>query len=239
MPFNKAKESDPKYKYFIANKPENFWEVIKKKPHDWVFPPEFFDLVNGMLEFNPDKRLTLEQVASHPWMKLKIATHQERCLNFANRRMQVQEKLYKLQLDKGNLTISPFSGVYRADDKTLLSQCEALPEKIHYQYDPAICNPFCFYTIYNSNYVIAKISAAIQTLLAPIKVVVSPTKYKFKALLQGSCMNYWLSIRISKDDKVSYVEITRSAGIDVFEFSAACLRLFAEGEFSISQLKLT
>lgn len=66
-PFDKA---DPKrsriYKFLSEGLYDNFWA-----PHEkgFKFSPEFKDLIQRMLALEPEKRLDLEQLREHPWMK--------------------------------------------------------------------------------------------------------------------------------------------------------------------------
>ena len=56
---------------FKANKIEDLKEVILKGEYDPIegVSKEANDLINGMLQLNPNKRLTIEEILKHPWLK--------------------------------------------------------------------------------------------------------------------------------------------------------------------------
>ena len=56
---------------FKANKIEDLKEVILKGEYDPIegVSKEANDIINGMLQLNPNKRLTIEEILKHPWLK--------------------------------------------------------------------------------------------------------------------------------------------------------------------------
>ena len=76
---------------FKANKIEDLKEIIIKGEYDPIegVSKEANDLINGMLQLNPNKRFTIEEILKHPWLKnvnikkresLNIFTNAERGL---------------------------------------------------------------------------------------------------------------------------------------------------------------
>ena len=56
---------------FKANKIEDLKEIIIKGEYDPIegVSKEANDLINGMLQLNPNKRFTIEEILKHPWLK--------------------------------------------------------------------------------------------------------------------------------------------------------------------------
>lgn len=62
-PFNQATEHDPYYKTFVkAN--EKFWDFHSKQNQKRNYSPEFKELINNMLAFNPSNRWNFEEIAA-------------------------------------------------------------------------------------------------------------------------------------------------------------------------------
>lgn len=60
-PFNQATEHDPYYKTFVkAN--DKFWDFHSKQNQKRNYSPEFKELVNNMLAYNPANRWTFDQI---------------------------------------------------------------------------------------------------------------------------------------------------------------------------------
>mmetsp|Transcript_20600 Transcript_20600/g.19571 ORF Transcript_20600/g.19571 Transcript_20600/m.19571 type:complete len:144 (+) Transcript_20600:463-894(+) len=68
-PFTKAIPDDPYFKLICINKEDIFWKAhSRNKPNgEEFFSDNFKDLITRMLQYEPEKRLTIEQIASHPW----------------------------------------------------------------------------------------------------------------------------------------------------------------------------
>lgn len=66
-PFHEAKLDDPYYKVFINNK-QRFWDFHSKQNKKREYSENFKALVNGMMEFDPEKRFTIEQVQASEWL---------------------------------------------------------------------------------------------------------------------------------------------------------------------------
>jgi serine/threonine protein kinase len=63
-PFNCADPKTGMYKYMANNQHQKFWVEFEKKA---AVDPDFKDLVNGMLAFDPSQRLTIAEIKCHPW----------------------------------------------------------------------------------------------------------------------------------------------------------------------------
>lgn len=69
-PFGAAIAKDPYYKTLAKEHYDTFWNAhSKNKPGgNNYFSPEFKDLMNQMLKLDPDNRLDMDAVMSHPWI---------------------------------------------------------------------------------------------------------------------------------------------------------------------------
>ena len=108
-PFGKALPSDPYYKLLCTRKQITFWaEHSRNKPKDY-YSAEFKDLIQGMFQFDPKLRPTLDQVKGHPWFKKEVLTQEEITQRFAQRKQQIEEahereRLARIQVMEGQHT---------------------------------------------------------------------------------------------------------------------------------------
>eukprot|EP00345_Euplotes_harpa_P009507 CAMPEP_0168346300 /NCGR_PEP_ID=MMETSP0213-20121227/18168_1 /TAXON_ID=151035 /ORGANISM="Euplotes harpa, Strain FSP1.4" /LENGTH=89 /DNA_ID=CAMNT_0008354883 /DNA_START=606 /DNA_END=871 /DNA_ORIENTATION=- len=78
LPFCKPCSSDTRYKYFINNKLERFWEIVTSRNEESSEISENFkDLVSMMLSPNPFDRPSLSEVLQHEWFNGETATLEE------------------------------------------------------------------------------------------------------------------------------------------------------------------
>ena len=64
FPFKFAHEKDPRYKLIIQRDFENFWKLFEK---NCKFSDECMDLIQQMLEYDPEKRIKLINIHKHDW----------------------------------------------------------------------------------------------------------------------------------------------------------------------------
>jgi serine/threonine protein kinase len=91
-PFTKAIPDDPYYKLICINKLDIFWKAhSRNKPGgEAFFSAEFIDLISSMLQYDPEKRLSMEQVKAHPWyVNENVATLQEVQEEFLRRKVAI------------------------------------------------------------------------------------------------------------------------------------------------------
>ena len=67
-PFREAKSSDQWYKHLLNNDPISFWSVYLKNKKTPFLTESFKKLVLGMIDPNPNKRYTLNDVISSEWV---------------------------------------------------------------------------------------------------------------------------------------------------------------------------
>jgi serine/threonine protein kinase len=74
MPFERATKDDDYYVHFFNGEAEKFWQMheedLNPSSSRQFFKEEFKSLINGMLRYNPAERMTIQAVASHPWLNL-------------------------------------------------------------------------------------------------------------------------------------------------------------------------
>lgn len=92
-PFGKAVANDAHYKLVIANRLDLFWKFhSRSKPGGLdFFSPEFMDLINGMLQYEPIHRPSLAEIKCHPWLQGPIATEQEIKEEFLKRKQMLDQ----------------------------------------------------------------------------------------------------------------------------------------------------
>ena len=65
FPFREAKTDEFYYNLIFSNKLDTYWE--KTSGED--LSSEFKDLIIKMFSYEPDKRLSIEEIRAHPWMQ--------------------------------------------------------------------------------------------------------------------------------------------------------------------------
>jgi len=67
-----AVESDATYKYVCAGRMSYYWSLyqrtIRKKDPNFVLDMDFMDLMSQMLSYDPESRLSMVEILSHPWL---------------------------------------------------------------------------------------------------------------------------------------------------------------------------
>ena len=70
LPFESASMKDEFYKLIIEGDYAGFWESHKEVaecPEQYVFSQDFIELMNKMLAFDPEERLSLKELKAHKW----------------------------------------------------------------------------------------------------------------------------------------------------------------------------
>lgn len=74
-PFYEAKLEDPYYKLFINNN-QKFWDFHTTQNRKRIYSEGFKTLVNGMMEYDADKRFTTQQVHNSEWLNFELDEQQ-------------------------------------------------------------------------------------------------------------------------------------------------------------------
>ena len=92
-PFNHAKASDPYYSLICMNNHEKFWAYHSRKKQGGIkfFSPEFINLINAMLAFDPTQRPSIAEIKAHAWYKGEVPTSDQIVEEFTGRKAQVDE----------------------------------------------------------------------------------------------------------------------------------------------------
>jgi len=77
-PWVQASQKDAYYKRFL-NKPKRFWKFnSNNKPgKKSYYNEDFKDLINQMFKYNPEERLTVDQLLDHKYLKGETYTKEE------------------------------------------------------------------------------------------------------------------------------------------------------------------
>lgn len=95
-PFNDAVAQDKSFKLILKGENDKFWtrhsQRSDPKLPDFMPSEEVKDLITGMWNPDPEKRLTMEQVLDHPWMKAKSLSNEEFSAELKKRYETLQNK---------------------------------------------------------------------------------------------------------------------------------------------------
>ncbi|CAK73328.1 unnamed protein product (macronuclear) [Paramecium tetraurelia] len=89
-PFKTSKNTDPYYSLLKQDK-QKFWQVFQELNNN--ISHQFKDLIEKILEENPQKRISLEQIKKHPWMQGQISNLADFKTEINNRYEIVQNKM--------------------------------------------------------------------------------------------------------------------------------------------------
>ena len=88
-PFKSARKYDICYTNIIKGKIDHYWFLVKKKifeDNDDNLPSEEFrDLFIKMIQFEPNNRISIDDIFTHPWMNKDLITKDEIVNEFKNR----------------------------------------------------------------------------------------------------------------------------------------------------------
>jgi serine/threonine-protein kinase GIN4/serine/threonine-protein kinase KCC4 len=88
-PFKSARKYDICYSNIIKGKIDHYWFLVKKKifeDNDDNLPSEEFrDLFIKMIRFEPNNRISIDDIFTHPWMNKDLITKDEIVNEFKNR----------------------------------------------------------------------------------------------------------------------------------------------------------
>ena len=68
FPFGSASLTDGYYSLIVKNRFDKYWKVVEQTRPAGFFSAEFKSLIEGLLAFNPNNRLTIEQVKANVWV---------------------------------------------------------------------------------------------------------------------------------------------------------------------------
>jgi len=89
-PFFKAIKTDPYFRHFFEGKPETYWNLLSNK-YNFILSDSFKDLINRMFSVNPEERITVAEIQSHPWMTEELSCSAEEAKNFIKEVLEQEE----------------------------------------------------------------------------------------------------------------------------------------------------
>ena len=89
-PFASTNPNDRVYSLIKDKNYKHFWALHSKK-NPKLFTDAFKDLFIKMVCYDPSERLSIEEIAGHPWTQQEICTHSEIIQEFSQRRQKVKE----------------------------------------------------------------------------------------------------------------------------------------------------
>jgi serine/threonine protein kinase len=90
-PFDEAKVSDPFYQLIAGNRTQMYWRQFEKS---CSASDELKDLLQGMMQLNPQSRHSLEEVLAHPWLQGDTPSDQEIREEFILRKSSCSPKMF-------------------------------------------------------------------------------------------------------------------------------------------------
>lgn len=93
-PFHRAVDSDPYYKLIITDRNSTFWEAHLRNKENNFFSNDFMNLLNSLLAYDPQNRISLAELVNHPWVKSgKCSSHSDIKTAFSHRQKAVVQKM--------------------------------------------------------------------------------------------------------------------------------------------------
>ncbi len=99
-PFSKALKSDTFYSFIITKQYDKFWKDFEKRRGKNFFDPKFKDLFEKMVAYDPNERLSIPQIAQHPWINGDIVDYKELKEDFEKRKKKVEEAIEKRRIEE-------------------------------------------------------------------------------------------------------------------------------------------
>ncbi len=99
-PFSKATKQDAFYAFIIKKQYDKFWKEFEKRTGKNFFDPQFKDLFEKMVAYDPNERLTIPQIAQHPWIGGDIVDYNELKADFEKRKTKVEEAIEKRRVEE-------------------------------------------------------------------------------------------------------------------------------------------
>ena len=130
-PFNAAVPSDPYYKLLAKNKGKFFWKVhCRGKPGGSKFySKEFKDFTERLLAFNPQKRMNMEQVVNHEWIKGPVPSDKDISNLFAQKKAEMDREAERMKqaevnpFNEGNMAYGG-PGAFRDLDEEMMESLQ-------------------------------------------------------------------------------------------------------------------
>lgn len=100
-PFQTATPNDAYYKCLAVNRADVFWKTHEKNKKDDFFSDSFKDLIQSMLQLEPNHRPTISEILGHEWMQGPVPSEKQVQEEFT-RRMKMIKENRKTELTQGS-----------------------------------------------------------------------------------------------------------------------------------------
>jgi serine/threonine protein kinase len=99
-PFMKATSNDDFYKHLVSNRPDKFWAIHVKPFDDDFFSKDIKDLLQGLFQNDPIRRLSISEIKAHPWYNGEMPTFEQIKKEFKKRKVSLKEQLLDAEEEK-------------------------------------------------------------------------------------------------------------------------------------------
>lgn len=93
-PFNKACRTDPLYRFLMDKDYVKFWKVHSRNRNIGYFSEEFVELVQDMMQHDPVKRPSIQEIKDSAWYNGKVST-QAQILGSFNKRKEIVDRVLR------------------------------------------------------------------------------------------------------------------------------------------------
>lgn len=84
-----AKPADKHYQLFVSNN-KMFWKVHFRRFKDYTPSEELVELISRMMDYDADRRITLEEIKQSKWYNLPLPTKEEVVAEMTSRKQQAE-----------------------------------------------------------------------------------------------------------------------------------------------------
>jgi len=99
-PFEKTTPTDSYYRLIKDKNFTTFWNAHSKRKPLGFYSEDFKDLINRMLAYDPKERITLGEIAVHPWAKGVVLTPSAIKDEFIIRKSKIDQQHVKEEAEK-------------------------------------------------------------------------------------------------------------------------------------------
>ena len=222
IPFREATKNDSSFNLIIEKKNATFWMIHQKNKPIGFYSENLKSLIDGMLTFNPNHRLTISNIINHPWLKESCATMEERATEFIKRKKAKEENECKI------MPILPIKGVQspfllNVPYKSLTIKVEG-HSKLLFTHETNIYLPCSIISSKKPDEIMGLITSSLDKTSLKLKLIESKEKYKASVLIIGKAGEFSVEWRIElimegvynvvfwkrDGDKLEFLEFYRS-----------------------------
>ncbi|CDW85970.1 protein kinase domain containing protein [Stylonychia lemnae] len=129
FPFRIAHQTDQCYRQIMKGQTGQYWKYFKSivaRNGGQPFSQDFKDLIERMLEFNPDKRIMLDQIKKHKWVtsrdvpspnEIRIELARRKAINEIEEQKDLAQKMQKRNTLQNYQKLKNIKNVYQDEEK--------------------------------------------------------------------------------------------------------------------------